>query len=268
MAIGTTGNPEIHLMPNDLKAPYTDQWNVGVRQAFGNYVGSISYANQRGRDFLTTIRGNRRPDGTCCIAIPGASNLFFGVNDVQTWYDAVYLKVDRPFTADGWWSASMAYTYADARQNGGDAFSLDFPTIADYPIYPTASVPDHILVANALFRLPWDMTFGSIFTYKTGTKYNIVDESRGTAADLRQVHRSAGEEDDDALLDLRLEKTFRLAGVGLALIGEVFNVFDDRLYTGYSGLIPFNSTNPNFGKPNNVVFGSGRRFQYGARISF
>ncbi|HUP49774.1 MAG TPA: hypothetical protein VNA04_13390 [Thermoanaerobaculia bacterium] len=48
----------------------------------------------------------------------------------------------------------------------------------------------------------------------------------------------------------------------------MFNVFDDKLYTGYSGLIPFNSTNPHFGQPSNVVFGSGRRFQYGARISF
>ena len=74
--------------------------------------------------------------------------------------------------------------------------------------------------------------------------------------------------DDDALLDVRLEKAFRFGGIGLSLIGEVFNVFDDRLYTGYSGLIPFNSTNPNFGKPTNVVFGSGRRFQYGARVTF
>jgi outer membrane receptor protein involved in Fe transport len=268
MAIGTTGTPEIHLMPNDLKAPYTDQWNLGVRQALGNYIVSLSYANQRGKDYLTTIRGNRRPDGTCCLAVPGASGVFLGVNDVKTWYDAAYLKVDRPFTGNGRWSASLAYTYADARQIGGDAFSLDFPTVADYPVYPTASVPDHTLVANALFRIPWDMTFGSILSYNSGTKYNITDESRGTSADLRRVLRSAGEEDDDTILDLRLEKTFRFGGIGLGLIGEVFNVFDDKLYSGYSGLIPFNSTNPNFGKPSSVIFGSGRRFQYGARVTF
>lgn len=268
MAIGTTGTPEIHLMPNDLKAPYTDQWNLGLRQTLGNYVASVSYANHRGYDYLTTIRGNRRADGTCCISVPGASGVFLGVNDVQTWYDAVYLKVDRPFIANSFWSASLAYTWADARQNGGDAFSLDYPTIADYPIYPTAQVPDHVLVANALFRLPWDTTIGAIFNYNSGTKYNIIDESRGTAADVRQVLRSEGEEDDDKLVDIRVEKTFRIAGYGLSLIGEVFNIFDDKLYTGYSGLIPFNTTNPNFGKPTNVVFGSGRRFQYGFRFSF
>lgn len=268
MAIGTTGTPEIHLIANDLKAPYTDQWNLGVRQALGSYVVSASYANQRGKDFLTMIRGNRRADGTCCLTVPGASGVFLSSNDVQTWYDAAYVKVDRPFTGNARWSASLAYTYADARQNGGDAFSLDFPTIADYPIYPTASVPDHTLVTNALFRIPWDMTFGTIFTYKSGTKYNITDESRGTSADLRRVLRSAGEEDDDKILDLRIEKTFRFRGLGLGLIGEVFNMFDDKLYGGYNGRIPFNTTNPDFGKPSNVAFGSGRRFQYGARVTF
>ena len=45
-------------------------------------------------------------------------------------------------------------------------------------------------------------------------------------------------------------------------------LIDDELYTGYSGLIPYNSTNPNFGKPSNVVYGSGRRFLYGLRITF
>jgi outer membrane receptor protein involved in Fe transport len=268
MAIGTTGLPEIHLTPNDLNAPYTDQWNIGVRQALGNYIVSASYANHRGKDFVTTIRGNRRPDGTCCLAVPGASGVFLLTNDVKTWYDAVYVKVDRPFTGNSRWSASLAYTYADAEQIGGDAFSLDFPRVADYPRYPTAHVPDHTLVANALFRLPWEVTFGTLLRYNSGTKYNITDESRGTSADLRRVLRSAGEEDEDTLLDLRLEKTFRIAGLGLGLIGEVFNVFDDRLYSGYSGLIPFNTTNPNFGKPTNVVFGSGRRFQYGVRLTF
>jgi outer membrane receptor protein involved in Fe transport len=268
MAIGTTGTPEIHLMANDLKAPYTDQWNLGVRQALGNYIVSASYANQRGNDYVTMIRGNRRADGTCCLNVPGSSGVFLSVNDVKTWYDAVYVKVDRPFSGSSRWAASLAYTYADASQIGGDAFSLDFPTVADYPRYPTASVPDHQLVANALFRIPWDMTLGTILSYNSGTKYNIVDESRGTSADLRRVLRSAGEEDDDTILDLRLEKTFRFAGVGLGLIGEVFNVLDDKLYSGFGNLIPFNSTNPNFGKPSNVIFGSGRRFQYGVRVSF
>lgn len=268
MAIGTTGNPETHLMANDLKAPYTNQWNVGVRQTLGNYILSLSYANQRGKDGVTMIRGNRRADGTCCINVPGSAGVFLSVNDVKSWYDAIYVKADRPFVGNSRWSASLSYTWADARQIGGDAFSLDFPRVADYPVYPTQHVPDHTLVATALLRIPWDMTLGTIFNYNSGVRYTITDESRGTTADLRRVLRNAGEEDDDTIVDLRLEKTFRFAGMGLGLIGEVFNVFDDKLYTGYSGLIPFNSTNLNFGKPNNVVFGSGRRFQYGLRVQF
>ena len=267
MAIGTTGVPETHLMSNNLKAPYTDHWNLGIRQSLGNYVGSLTYANQRGYDYLTMIRGNRRPDGTCCISVPGSAGVFLSSNDIKTWYDAVYLTLERPFTASSRWSAGLSYTYADATPIGGDAFSLRY-RLEDWPEYRTANVPEHSLVANTLVRLPWDMTFGAIFSYNSGVYYTITDQTLGTSENLSVTIFSGGQEDEDSLLDLRLEKTFRFAGVGIGLIGEVFNVFDDKLYSGYSGLIPFNSTNPNFGNPTSVVFGSGRRFQYGARFTF
>jgi outer membrane receptor protein involved in Fe transport len=267
MAIGTTGLPEIHLMSNDMKAPYTDHWNLGIRQAFGNYVTSLTYANQRGQDYMTMIRGNRRADGTCCLSVPGASGVFLSSNDIKTWYDAVYVTLERPFTGSSRWSAGLSYTYADATQIGGDAFSLRY-RLEDWPEYRTANVPEHYLVANALVRLPWDMTFGAMYKYDSGVYYNITDQTLGTSENLAVTIFSGGQEDSDSILDLRLEKRFLLAGVGLSLIGEVFNVFDDKLYSGYNGLIPFNSTNPNFGNPSSVIFGSGRRMQFGTRITF
>ncbi|HVS30772.1 MAG TPA: TonB-dependent receptor, partial [Thermoanaerobaculia bacterium] len=269
LATGVTGNPEIFLIENDTRSPHSDQWNIGLRQQLGSFVGEISYANVRSKNGFTFIRGNRRPDGTCCIAIPGFSGLIVSADDVRTWYDAIYLKLDRPFTSSSNWSAGLAYTYSDATQIGGDLFSLDFPRVADYPRYPTQAVPDHQATLNVLYRLPWDVSVGSLLRYNSGVKYNIDDQSRGGGPNERRFMRGAGEEDADTILDLRLEKTFRVGGIGLGLIGEVFNVFDDKLFVGYSGFIPtLPNTNANFGKPSGVQFGSGRRFQYGARITF
>jgi outer membrane receptor protein involved in Fe transport len=269
LATGVTGNPEIFLIENDTKAPYADQWNIGLRQQLGSFVGEISYANVRSENGFTFIRGNRRPDGSCCIAIPGFAGLIVSADDVKTWYDAIYLKLDRPFTSSSNWSAGLAYTYSDATQIGGDLFSLDFPRVEDYPRYPTQSVPDHQATLNLLYRLPWDITLGSLLRYNSGLKYNIDDQSRGGGVNERRFLRGEGEEDADTLLDFRVEKTFRVGGIGLGIIGEVFNIFDDKLYTGYSGFIPTPpATNARFGRPDNVQFGSGRRFQYGARITF
>jgi len=268
LATGVTGNPEIFLIENDTRAPYSDQWNIGVRQALGTFIASLSYANVRSFHGFTFIRGNRRADNTCCVAVPGYAAVIVSSDDVQTWYDAIYVKLDRPFTGDSRWTASLAYTYNDATQNGGDLFSLDFPRVQDYPRYPVQSVPDHQLTASALFRLPWDLNFGTILSYNSGVRYTIDDQSRGSGVNERRFLRNEGEEDADTIMDLRMEKVFRFGGIGLGLIGEIFNIFDDKLYGGYSGFIPFTGTNLNFGKPSNVAFGSGRRFQYGLRVSF
>jgi len=269
LATGVTGNPEVFLIENDTRAPYSDQWNIGLRQALGTFVGEVSYSNIRSRNGFTFIRGNANPNGTCCVNVPGYAGVIISSDDVQTWYKGIYVKLDRPFTGTSKWSAGLAYTYSDATQIGGDLFSLDFPRVQDYPRYPTGNVPDHQLVANALYRLPWDVTAGAILRYASGTRYNIDDQSAGGGPNQRRFLRNAGEEDSDKILDLRLEKTIRFAGVGLGLIGEVFNVTDDKLYGNYDGFIPtLPNTNPNFGKPREVRFGSGRRFQYGVRVSF
>lgn len=71
-------------------------------------------------------------------------------------------------------------------------------------------------------------------------------------------------------LDLRLSREFVFAERWrVALIGEVFNLYNAANLSGYSG----NLTNAAFGQPNarfTQVFGSGgpRAFQFGARVSF
>lgn len=272
LATGVTGAPEVFLIENDTKSPYSDQWNVGIRQAFGSLVGSLSYGSTRSYNGFTFIRGDFRPDNTCCLTlVPGYSRLLLSNDDVRRWYDAIYLSLEKPFSTTSRWGGQLAYTYSDALQEGGDLFSLDRPLPRDYGRYPVADVEEHRLVASSVIRIPWGVNFGTVIDYGSGTRYNINDQSLGQGVNERVLRRNAGETDDHLSVDLRVEKGFDvLAGVRLAVIAEAFNVFNEEFYTNYDGLIrPLTGPpNPTFGKPRAIVANSQRRFQYGLRVSF
>jgi len=269
---GVTGAPELFLIENDTDALYADQWNVGVRRAFGDLIASLAYGNVRSDNGFTFIRGDLREDDTCCLTlVDGYSRLLLSNDDVKTWYDAVYLTLDKPFTAGSRWGGQLAYTYSDAEQIGGDLFSLDFPRPEDYPRHPTPGVEEHRIVASGLVRLPWQVNLGTVLEYGSGLPFNIDDRSRGEGPNERVFRRNAGEGDDHVRIDLRLEKEFPLPGdFSVAVIGEVFNVFDDEFFTNYDGLIrpTTGPPNPTFGEPRAIVANSQRQFQVGARVRF
>ncbi|HVS63095.1 MAG TPA: TonB-dependent receptor [Thermoanaerobaculia bacterium] len=276
LATGITGNPEVFLIENETEAPYADQWNVGVRHSFGaagtRLIGSLAYGNVRSHNGFTFIRGDFRDDGTCCLTlVEGYSRLLLSNDDVRTWYDAIYVTLDKPFTSSSRWGGQLAYTYSDAEQIGGDLFSLDFPFPADYPRYPTGGVEEHRLVASALVHLPWNLNLGSVLEYGSGLPFNIDDRSLGEGINERVFRRNAGEGDDHLRIDLRLEKAFTLQGrLAISVIGEVFNVFDDEFFTNYDGFLPplTGQPNPTFGEPRAIVGNSQRRYQVGARLRF
>lgn len=270
LAAGVTGRPEAFVIENDAKAPFSDQWNIGVRHAFGNVIASLSYGNTHSKDGFTFLRANRRPDGTCCENVSGFgfANLFKSSSDLQTWYDAIYLTLEKPFTSGSRWGGQLSYTFSDAEAQGGDLFSLDFPTVADYPRRPVNNVQDHRFVANALVRLPLNFNVGTVINYGSGLHYNIIDRSAGTGA-LERILRGEGEGSDYLTIDLRLEYGFQLGGVGIGLIGEAFNVTNDEVESAWENVIfTLPAVNPRFGEPTNVVAGSQRRFQYGVRLTF
>jgi hypothetical protein len=268
-------------MDNDVKPPVSDQWSLGWRQRFGLIVTSATYSGMRTRNILTFIRGNRRHDGTCCLVVPGYSGIIIAdLEGRKAWFDAWYLQADRPYGAGGQrWGFSFAYTLGQAEQNGGDQFSLDFPTAADYPRYPTNTDERHRVVTTGIFGLPWDFIASVFITLGSGTPYTITDESRGTTADLRVVQRNEGRPDQFTFIlpsawayrsvDLQVEKAFRVGGrQSISLIFQGFNIFSYDNFSGYQGLIPtLPQTNPNFGKPSSLLE-PGSRLQFGMRYVF
>ena len=281
IASGLAPNPEVFLIANDTKPPLSDQWSLGVRHAFRGFLTSVTYAGSRGRHLFTFIRGNRRADGTCCLTVPGYANII--ISDLEgrdTWYKAMYVKVDLPYGARGRrYGVNVAYTLGKAEQTGGDLFSLDFPTVADYPRYPTSTDERHRLVMTGIVGLPLDFIASTFITLGSGTPYTIDDQSRGGGVNERRLQRNGGRPERFGFIipnawayrtmDLQVERAFRFNQThSVSVIFQGFNVFGFDNFSGYQGFIPtLPATNINYGRPNSLI-DPGRRLQFGLRYAY
>ncbi len=266
-------SPEIHLLSNNTKPPYSNQWNIGYRQAFGSWVGSASYNVVRGYRGITWVSAT----GTCCSALaPGYGAVILSDPVGKSfWYSGESFTLDRPY-AHGW-GAHFVYTHSKAEQNGNDLFSLDLPSAADYARHPIpGSEPNHIN-ATGIVGLPWDVRFSTNITLGTGPAVDVFDLSQGFdlaghlktgvingAVYPRGGKNSWGYRD----VDFRLEKDFRLAGkTSVGVIGEVFNAFNYAVYGCLSNFLGPGGDPASLGQPGCVV-SLGRREQIGFKVNF
>ena len=272
---GIAPNPEVFLIDNTTKPPVSDQFSIGVRQRLGAMTLSASYSGVRSRNGFTFLFGNRRPDGTCCQGIPGFSNILISSDAKRTWYDALFFQADKPLGGDRIrYGFSLTYTLADAKQNGGDLFSLDYPTVEDYPRYPTNTDERHRVVATGIVQVPWNVYLSTLITLGSGTPYNIDDQSQGGGVNERQFIRNGGRPDQfwfifpDAWayrsVDFRFRKDFpQFNGTRLGVTLDMFNVFNYKNFGCYD--TGFQS--PTLGDPSCTV-GDPRRVQLGAEYNF
>ncbi len=280
IARGVAPNPEVFLLANDTKPPVSDQFSIGLRHRLGNMVLSGSYSGIRSRNGLTFLFGNRRPNGTCCQGIPGFSNILVSSDDKKSWFDGFYFQAEKPYGAGGSrWGYSLTYTLGSAEQNGGDLFSLDFPTVADYPRYPTSTDERHRVVFTGIVGLPYDFIASTFMTLGSGTPYTLDDQSLGGGPNERRFLRNGARPEQFSFIlpdawayrsvDVRLEKIFRVGGQHqLSIAAEAFNVFSFDNFTDYDGFRPtLPATNQNFGRPRRVL-DPGRRLQFGIRYAF
>ena len=121
---GAFATREIFLVENDTKPPRSQQWSAGIRQQIGPVNTSLTYVGIRGENGFTYTWAT----GQCCTFTPSYGPVLVSNDDVETWYDGVYVTLDKPFTPTSKWGAAIAYTYSEADKTGGDLFSLDFPT--------------------------------------------------------------------------------------------------------------------------------------------
>jgi outer membrane receptor protein involved in Fe transport len=285
IASGSVPGPELFLLGNDTKPPKTIQWTVGLRQQFGSWLGSLSYANVEGSNGLVWSFGTL-PPGTnfndrwgAWIPVPGYGFIMRGYDVRKTEYDGVFLTFDKPYTSDSKWGANFAYSYGKGYQNAsldeGTAFAFDYLP-PDFPMFPSNNDERHRFIASGTVGLPLGFRVASIITLGSGTPFSYTDCLAGW--DKCVWYPNGGRPPKQSFLgieefayrsvDLRLEWEARFGGdFHVGVVGEAFNVFDydnDGCFDGWAGAP--GEPNPRFGQPN-CQFNT-RRFQVGVKLGF
>ena len=262
-------HPEIYLIYNGSRPPYSNQANVGYRQAFGSWLASGTFSwvrSYRGWTYLSA-------SGLCCSAIvPGYGNVIISDPQGKSYkYNGVQLSLDRPYNDATHWGVHFAYSHNDAKQTGNDEFSLDFPSAAQYGFHAVPGTQKNLFVGTGIVGLPYGIRLSTIITYGSGEQTTLLNFTQGFSLQNRidscaycAVLTPPG---GFRNVDIRGEYNFpsyRTATIGL--IAEMFNVTN---HANYGCLNNFEGPggNPSLGQAGCVVT-LGRREQVGLRVNF
>lgn len=218
---GTAGEPEVFLVNNKTEPLKSYQTSIGVRQTLGDSLFSLSYSNVRGQNNLAYFFGNRNN-------VPDFSNVRVSTQQARTWYDALFFKVEKPFTRQSRWGGQISYTLAFADTEADEPFhGLDYISPANFARYPSRNDEWHRIVGNWIVGLPFGINFSGLATFGTGTPYNVfygddLNKDRLVGNDFPAGDtRNSGRPRKDPFIfkhvfafrnvDLRLEKSFTFA---------------------------------------------------------
>lgn len=270
-------NPEIFLLNNDTQPPYSDQASLGLRHNTGTVTYSLTLTRTHSRDNLSWTYANRDANHLA-IPIPGYSNVLINV-PTETWYNAAYLVIDRPYTENSGWGAGLSYTLADAKQTGDGLFSLNQGEGDPMAKHRSANDERHHVVANGIVKLPFGVRLSGLLTLGSGTPYSLYDASAGWGPGKGFYRYYEGNPIKYTFvlpsmwayrsLDLKLQKDFMIQKSRLSASVEAINVMNYHNWTyGWdSGLIlPKPDVNTKFGSPIGVL--QGRRMQFGLTYTF
>jgi hypothetical protein len=287
------GRPELWLIDNQFKLPRSTQWSIGLRELFAaGFSASVSYANQHSYDLFTlglaNVGLNTNPAlsttaGSCCN-VPfdwgahGYRNIIYSTNDGETWFHAVEVQLDRPYTRPSLdqfgWGAGLAMTFARRSLRGvdnyGDTFA--FPRTDYIPTHSvgnekTRIVGNWITDIPYLFGIQWSglATFGGKYTIDVGCR---TCDQAGTNRFVQSGFTVPGTFPYQNV-DMRLRKDFPRFGRSAAAVGVTFDVFNTFNHNNFGA--NYNVGDPadvkNFGKPNGLSTDA-RRFQLGAELNF
>ena len=281
-ALGSAvGRPEVFLVANDMVPPRTLQFSGGVRHSFGVNLFTLSYNGLRGSNFMNFVRGSPWGGG----GIP-YNTVFVADDRVKTWYNSMQLQLQRPLIEDTRWGGGLAYTLSKSTEQGQSqdlfwGFDNRYPTVGDRPRLVAPGDQRHAIVANGIFKLPYDVLFSTIVNLGSGIAVNATDASLGFATGQQRTYifqpptrafLGVGHVFGYQNMDLRVQKNLRFASSQTAaVVLDLFNAFNSNNFGCYNTTInppnpPANNSNVNYGKAG--CAGLGRRLQVGVRYGF
>ena len=286
LAQGTTGKPEAFLIDNETRPPSAVHYNAGIRQLVGAWQFSLTYMGAQSKNGFTYIFGNRNPTTrNCCVGLPSFGGLLLSSNAPKTWYSAAAIQANRPYIFAGRdkfnWGVGLTYTVQKAERIGGDLFSLDYPTVAEYPRTPSENDIPVTIVGNWILDIPLlgGIQWSGLLNISSGARFTIDDQSLGGDVGQRKLRLSAGRTPPQSFLginafgyrnvDMRLRKDIPFGANRIGIVGDFYNVFNFQNLGCFNGYIAPKTASPNlnYGKAGCTVSDS-RRAQVGLTYDF
>jgi outer membrane receptor protein involved in Fe transport len=202
----------VWVLPNKLKTPYSDQFDLGIRKRFGDIQASLTYSHVESHNLFLFARANFYNNGwysvvltpTGCVnggdawindnvpngpfpncpvsgaQLPGFNGkLDRGLDNGRARLDAIYLHIEKPFTDKSVWGFTESVTLQRARTNvGQDPFNQDEMfngtelDVFGWNYVP--NVPKWNSVTSATFRAPWGFTLSGILSLNSGPAFGHI----------------------------------------------------------------------------------------------
>ncbi len=289
---------ENQSVDSGFKNPYTDQFIIGFERELTRDLGvQLNYVHKKGRNYggWRDLAGVYAPvtyvdnEGTSAtgatytlqqlVSDPSDRELLLTTTgDMFTNIDAVSFQVNKRMSNH--WQMTAALTYLDSRgrlpssagsptaaqtgqtgifsQNPNDLVNTDGKLIGDRP---------WTFRTQLVYEAPKGFLIGANYTYQSGRPYARTARVTGLGlsttilAEPITGDRSVGSWN---LLDLRLQKSFKLGGnAEFALFGDLLNSFNDD---AYESVLDRRGTSDNFAVPSRFLLP--RRLMVGAKFRF
>jgi outer membrane receptor protein involved in Fe transport len=291
------GVGEVDMFPNKLKAPYSDQFSVGMRNKMGDWNTSATLVHLRSYDGLMGVLGNRFANGQfatkacgldwggspaqwCSSGAPGIGSLILWENGQNTRTTQILLSAEKPYTHESGWAASIAYTFTDAQQNRlyNDGYAFDLPHLSNYPYTTSNAVAKQRLVVTGNIDGPWGLVFGGKLTLATPIPVTAIAGCpvNGTSCNPYGTNAwpvAVGFDQSIGFrsLDLQVTKNFEISH-GVTLYGrlDLLNAFNAKNYDSNSAIwnasttnstpAKYNTTGPIVGVPQTLKLNFGVRW--------
>jgi len=208
-SLDTGGN--VYVLPNKVKMPYSDQFDLGVRKRFGAITATLTYSHVESHNLSMFGRANFYNNGWFSVLLTptGCANggdtwiddnvpngpfpncsatgaqlagfngkLNRGLNNGRARLDALFLQIEKPFTDRSVWGFTQAITIQRAKSNvpmelnGDEMFNA--PAFGTYGWNRINGVPKWTSVTTGIWRAPLGITLSGTLSLNSGPSFGHI----------------------------------------------------------------------------------------------